>query len=294
MNGGEAATAEASVVTGGAPPRLASGELLDLQAVETDRFLGFSSHSPHPARIFGGQVVAQALAAAYRSIDGRPCHSLHGYFIRAGDPSRPILYEVERTRDGRSFSTRRVVAIQGGRQIFNLSASFQALEVGLEHQTAAPVTPGPEGFLAEEELFAAAKDASSSPSPIELRPVNPLGRGDTRPDDLGFRCWIRARIPVGDDPADNQCFLAYASDMWLVDTSARPHSGEYAPGSGLGWASLDHAVWFHRPCRINDWHLYVQDSPNASGGRGFARGAVYDSTGRLVASVAQETLIRIG
>jgi acyl-CoA thioesterase-2 len=239
-------------------------------------------------------VVAQALTAAYRTIEGRLCHSLHSYFIRAGDPEIPILYKVERARDGASFTTRRVIAIQHGRQIFNLSASFQIPETGFEHQAIMPVEPGPDHLLNEEQLRALDPrpgDDDRAPWPVEMRPIDPEPRRPTGPRDPTFRCWFRAREDMGDDIAVNQCVLAYASDMSLLDASLRPHAVDWSDGR-LQVASLDHALWFHRPCRFSEWHLYVQDSPSASGGRGFNRGAIYSQDGRLVASAAQEALIR--
>lgn len=275
----------------GGAGRLLERDVLDLDAVAADKFRGVSPRRPSEPRVFGGQVAAQALAAACRSVEDRPCHSLHGYFIRPGDPNRPILYEVERTCDGQGFSMRRVVATQAGRQIFHLSASFQATEAGLEHQAIAPTTLGPEYFLSDEALSPPADDLASTPNFIELRPVNPLG--GTLGDDQAYRFWMRCRLRLDDDPLRNQCMLTYATDLNLVDTALRLHGGPFAHGPGLQAASLDHAVWFHRPCRLNDWHLYVQDSPSASGGRGFSRGSIYDAAGRLIASTAQESLIRV-
>jgi acyl-CoA thioesterase-2 len=252
------------------------GRVLDLEAIELDLYRGFTPERGDQKRIFGGQVVAQALAAAYRTVEGRLCHSLHSYFIRAGDPSIPILYKVERARDGASFATRRVIAIQHGRQIFNLSASFQIPEDGFEHEDAPPQVPAPDDLLNEEQLRALdprPRDHDRIPWPVELRPINPERRGNPQPREPEFRCWIRARTEVGEDIAVNQCVLAYASDMSLMDASLRPHAVDW-DDTGLQAASLDHTLWFHRPCRFSDWHLYVQDSPSASGARGFNRGAI--------------------
>ena len=271
------------------------GRVLDLETIELDMFRGRTPERGDQKRIFGGQVVAQALAAAYRTVEGRICHSLHSYFLRAGDPSIPILYQVERARDGASFTTRRVTAIQHGRQIFNLSASFQTPEDGYEHQAAMPDAPSPDILLNEEQLRALAprpRDDDRIPWPVELRPVDPEPRGQPKPREPVYHCWIRARTEVGEDVAVNQCVLAYASDMSLMDSSLRPHAVDWDSG-GLQAASLDHALWFHRPCRFNDWHLYVQDSPSASGARGFNRGSIYSRDGVLVASAAQEALIRM-
>ncbi|HEY2658863.1 MAG TPA: acyl-CoA thioesterase II [Caulobacteraceae bacterium] len=271
------------------------GRVLNLEAVELDMFRGRTPDRGDQKRIFGGQVVAQALTAAYRTVEGRVCHSLHSYFIRAGDPKIPILYQVERARDGASFTTRRVTAIQHGRQIFNLSASFQTPEEGFGHQAAMPEVPPPDDLLNEEQLRAQnprPRDDDRIPWPVELRPIDPQPRRPTAPSKPVFSCWFRARTDVGADPAINQCVLAYASDMSLLDSSLRPHMVDW-DNDRLQVASLDHAVWFHRPCHFNDWHLYVQDSPSASGARGFNRGAIYSQDGVLVASAAQEALIRM-
>ena len=250
--------------------------------------------------MFGGQVLGQALVAAQRTVVARACHSLHAYFLIAGDPKVPILYEVDRSRDGSSFSSRRVVAIQHGRPIFHMSVSFQIVEPGLEHQIDGPKVPPPEELPSEDDFRHKIadnvpeqyRDYFLRPRPIELRPVD---RGDIfapqrRPPHQSV--WVRATGPLPADTALNQCVLAYASDMTLLDTSLLPH--------GIGWfsdkiqmASLDHAMWFHRPFRADDWLLYVQDSPSASGARGFNRGLIYSRDGRLVASVAQEGLMRL-
>jgi acyl-CoA thioesterase-2 len=238
-------------------------------------------------------VVAQSLAAAYRTIEGRDCHSLHCYFIRPGNPKLPILFQVDRARDGGSFSVRRVVAIQNGKQIFNLAASFQVPETGFEHQLPMPDAPPPEALKNEEELRA---EAGLDPStrriwPVELKPCAPVPHGFVGVREPTDMCWFRARQPLGDDVAVNQCALAYGSDMTLMDASLRPHSVDWDSGR-LQAASLDHAMWFHQPSDFHDWHLFVQDSPSASGGRGFNRGQIYDRSGRLVAEAAQEALIR--
>lgn len=269
-------------------------QVLDLEQVELDMFRGRTPNKDG-RRIYGGQVVAQALTAAYRTIEGRICCSMHGYFIRPGDPKIPILYMAERDRDGGSFSVRRVVAIQDGKQIFNLAATFQAPEDGLEHQAAMPDVPPPEGLLNEEELHAQAGEEGGGWTrrvwPVEVRPIDPTHRGDTQPKPPILNVWFRARSPVASDIAVNQCVLAYASDMTLLDASLRPHPVNWDDGA-LQVASLDHALWFHRPSDLAQWHLYVQDSPSASGGRGFNRGAIYTQDGRLVASATQEALIR--
>ncbi len=265
--------------------------LLNIEAIDLDMFRG---HTPpgETRRIYGGQVVAQALTAAYRTIDGRVCHSMHAYFIRGGDPKIPILFKVERVRDGGTFTMRRVVALQHGQQIFNLAASFQVPEPGLEHQIEMPATPGPEGLMDEDELRAAGGETEQRRTwPIEVRPVDPPPYGKAPIMDPNQSVWFRARDPLGSDPMVHQCGLAYATDMTLLDTSLRPHGVEWSSGR-LQVASLDHALWFHHPSDFTQWHLYVQDSPSASGGRGFNRGSIFSADGKLVASATQEALIR--
>ncbi len=273
--------------------------ILDLEQIELNLYRG---HSPETSwqRVFGGQVIGQALMAAYRTVDDdRTCHSLHAYFIRPGDPKVPILYEVDRARDGRSFTTRRVIAIQHGRQIFNLAASFQIQEKGFEHQAPMPVVPAPEELPTDRERREAILDRLpeemrshfSRPRPIEMRSVSPQQFIDPSPADPEFKVWFRSAIPMPDNVAMQQSVLAYASDMTLLDTCIRPHGVSWISGK-LQAASLDHAMWFHRPFRTDDWMLYVQDSPSAVGGRGFNRGSIFTRDGVLVASVAQEGLIR--
>jgi acyl-CoA thioesterase-2 len=267
--------------------------ILGLERIELDIFRG-QTPAGETRRIYGGQVVAQALTAAYNTIEGRICHSMHAYFIRPGDPKVPILFKVERVRDGGSFSTRRVTAIQHGKQIFNLAASFQVPETGFEHQMEMPAAPPPEGLLNEEELRAkTAENAEWSRRiwPVEVKPVAPLPPGPPTAQPPVFTCWFRARGRIGDDIGVNQCALAYASDMTLLDASLRPHAIDWNSGR-LQVASLDHALWFHRHSDMTQWHLYVQDSPSASGGRGFNRGSIFNQGGVLVASAAQEALIR--
>lgn len=265
--------------------------ILDIEPIDLDMFRG---HTPEgeTRRIYGGQVVAQALAAAYRTVDDRVCHSMHAYFIRGGDPKIPILLKVERVRDGGSFTMRRVTALQHGQQIFNLSASFQNVETGFEHQIEMPSPPGPEGLPDEDELRKLAGNTEPRRTwPIEVRPVDPLPFGKPPVMDPVQSVWFRARDPLGSDANVHQCALAYASDMTLLDTSLRPHAVEWNSGR-LQVASLDHALWFHHPSDFTQWHLYVQDSPSASGGRGFNRGSIFSPDGKLVASAAQEALIR--
>ena len=273
-----------------------SRELLDilaLEAIDLDLYRGVTPDDDRNRRIYGGQVVAQALAAAYRTIEGRHCHSMHAYFIRPGDPKIPILFQVDRARDGGSFAVRRVVAIQHGKQIFNLAASFQTPETGFEHQIPMDDVPPPEGLKNEEELRAEAGLAPESRRiwPVEVRSCNPRPHGTSEILEPIDRCWIRARHSVGPEVPANQCALAYASDMTLLDASLRPHPVNWESGK-LQVASLDHALWFHKHSDFSEWHLYVQNSPSASGGRGFNRGSIFTRDGVLVASAAQEALIR--
>jgi len=266
---------------------------LTLEPIEVNLFRGFSPPTPWP-RIFGGQVIAQALMAAYNTIDGRICHSLHAYFIRPGDPKAPVLYQVERARDGKSFTTRRVAAIQHGEQIFNFAASFQVEEDGFDHQFSKPATPSPEDLKdAVDERVAKMPpkvQEMMKKRPIEMRPV---GRSTPEggPTNSAYAVWMRTQIDFGDDLPFNQALLAYASDMGVLETCMRPHEVSFHT-PGMQVASLDHAMWFHRPLKMRQWHLFAQDSPSASGARGFNRGAVFSEDGALVASVAQEGLIR--
>jgi acyl-CoA thioesterase II len=273
-------------------------ELLDLEKIEENIFRG-ASPKDRVQRVFGGQVLGQALVAAARTVEGRACHSLHAYFLRAGDPKVPILYEVDRSRDGTSFTSRRVVAIQHGRPIFTCEASFQVDEPGYEHAFEMPEAPDPESLPREDELRAKVAHRlpdewrawAMRPRPIETRLVAPRAYFAPEKRPPHEMLWIRATGALPDDPALHQCLLAYASDMSLLDTGMLPH--------GIGWfdnkvqlASLDHAMWFHRPFRVDDWLLYVQDSPSTSGARSFNRGTLFSRDGRLVASVAQEGLMR--
>jgi acyl-CoA thioesterase II len=275
-------------------------ELLDLEQIEVNIFRGISPKDRWQ-RVFGGQVLGQALVAASRTVEGRICHSLHAYFIRPGDPKVPILYEVDRSRDGKSFTTRRVVAIQHGEQIFNLAASFQVPEQGLEHQFDMPKVPAPETLEPEEvrrkrlahQLPEAIREHFTKPGPIDVRPV------DDEEDLINPKkappyqdVWIKAKGVMPDDLSMHQCVLAYASDMTLLDTCLIPHGVSWFSGR-LQSASLDHAMWFHHPFRVDDWILYSHDSPNAADGRGFNRGMMFSRDGKLVASVAQEGLIRL-
>jgi acyl-CoA thioesterase-2 len=271
--------------------------LLDLEAIEVNIFRGVSPDEDRQ-RVFGGQVAGQALVAAARTVDvdSGPVHSLHAYFLRPGDPTIPILYDVDRIRDGRSFTTRRVVAIQHGKPIFNLQASFHRVEPGLDFQLPMPDVPGPEELPTFEERFEPYKDQLGDwytrPRPIDSRNVDwvpPAERGALPPYQ---RVWLRASGVLPDDPILHTCVLTYASDMTLLDTSMNPHRGT-VPDDKLMMASLDHAMWFHRPFRADDWLLYVQDTPSSSFARGLARGLIYTQSGSLIASVTQEGLIRV-
>jgi acyl-CoA thioesterase-2 len=271
-------------------------DILALEAIEVNLFLGRTPPEERQ-RIFGGQVVAQALTAAYKTIDARICHSLQSYFIRPGDPALPVLYQVERSRDGKSFATRRVIAIQKGEQIFNMACSFQEAEPGFDHQSAMPEAPSPESVADENErwreLFKDDPDSLKRwvrDRPIEMRPIEPVDLRHPKPAPAQHMVWVRARGDLGEDVALNQALLAYASDYSLLGTAMRPHGVSWM--SGVQTASLDHIIWFHRPTNFSRWHLYVQDSPSASGARGFNRGAIYRDDGALVASTAQEGLIR--
>lgn len=271
--------------------------LLDLEPIEVNVFRGVSPDET-VQRVFGGQVAGQALVAAARTVDDdKRVHSLHAYFLRPGDPTIPILYEVDRIRDGRSFCTRRVVAIQHGRAIFNLSASFHIPEDGLDHQfPMAEVTPPEEleDFKTRWAPYATELGAwYTRPRPIDTRHVD-WSPADRRTRLAPYqRVWLRADGTLGDDPVLHACVLTYASDMTLLDTTLLPHGGDFDE-TQLTMASLDHAMWFHRPFRADDWLLYHQDTPSASDGRGIARGLIYNRSGDLVVSVVQEGLIRRG
>ena len=284
------------------------GELLaalDLERVEGDTFLGRSPSRPgNRQRVFGGLVVAQALVAVSRTVTDRVPHSLHCYFILPGDVSLPITYEVDRVRDGRSFTTRRCAASQDGHVIFDLVASFQVadqvVDGGLNHQMPKPDAPEPEDLPSSGELEASIghlmppglKHWFLGKQAIEIRPCD-VGRYDGRGTPQNRqRVWIRASGRLPDDPAVHRAVLAYLSDMTLLDAALAPH-GRTLFGAGLAAASLDHAIWFHRPFRADEWLLYAQDSPSMSGSRGLTRGLIFDRAGVLVATVMQEGLIRV-
>jgi acyl-CoA thioesterase-2 len=273
-------------------------QLLDLEDIELDIFRG-RNESTRQGRLFGGQVAAQALVAAGRTTGGMPAHSLHGYFLRPGDPTVPVLYSVDRIRDGRSFTTRRVVALQRGKAIFNTSISFHEPERSYEHQVAMPEAPEPETVPTWQQrvqemidrIPEEARNWAPKPRPIDLRHVELPTYLGGEPRHGTSLVWMRAARKLEDDRLLHQALLTYASDFSLLDNVVRPHGrkGELGP---LMMASLDHAVWFHRPLRMDDWLLYVQDSPVATGARGFARGTIFTRGGVLVASVAQEGLMR--
>jgi len=271
--------------------------ILDLEQLDLNLFRGRSPRSKWQ-RVFGGQVIAQALVAAIRTVDGRPPHSLHAYFILPGDPKRPIIYDVDRVRDGRSFTTRRVTARQHGHPIFSMLASFHVEEPGLSHQEPMPPIPPPDELPGSLEARRHLLPAMPGPvrsyfereRPIDLRPVDDRYGGKAIPDGR-FHMWIRANERLPDDPAIHQSILAYASDMTLLDTALARHGRSLFEDDFMG-ASLDHALWFHRPFRADEWLLYAQDSPSLGGARGFSRGLIYKQDGTLVASVAQEGLVR--
>jgi acyl-CoA thioesterase-2 len=274
-------------------------KVMTLERLEINLFRGESRDIGSP-QVFGGQVLGQALVAATATVEDRVVHSLHAYFLRRGDFNSPIVYEVDRALDGKHFSSRRVVAIQHGRQIFNMSASFQLAETGLEHQISMPDVPAPESLLDMEahyrdvadQLPAAARRMLDQKRPFEFRPVQPpepLRRNQS----VGLKyIWFRAVDALADDEALHRCLLAYVSDFHLLDTALKPH-GVSMISPKLVIASVDHAMWFHRSVRVDDWLLYAIDSPSASGARGFTRGSVFARDGRLIASAAQEGLIRV-
>ncbi len=273
-------------------------EILDLERIEENIFRGLSPQVGWQ-RVFGGLVVAQALVASARTVKDRAPHSLHGYFLLAGDPAVPIIYEVDRIRDGKSFTTRRCNAIQHGRAIFSLSASFQIEEPGLDHSFQMPRVPSPESLPSEAEMLRRYGELMpdsirrwfNQDRPIELRPVDLARYVRHEAGVLEQFVWLRATGPLPDDPAIHRAVLAYLSDMTLLDVALGAH-GQSVFDTGLQVASLDHALWFHRPFRADEWLLYAQDSPNSCGARGLARGLLFSHDGRLIASVAQEGLMR--
>ncbi len=274
--------------------------LLDLEEIELNHYRATSPNEGWQ-RVYGGQVIGQALVAAAKTVEAaRSAHSLHGYFLRPGDTQVPILYKVDRIRDGRSFTTRRVVALQNGQAIFAMSISFQVMEAGLEHQFSMPQVPNPESLPDEEDLRAEqaknqpeAVDIPFEPSTaVQVRYIDPVDLFSPQALPPNQMCWMRSRQALPDDPRLHQCVLAYLSDWSLLDTASRPHGVSYLQDT-VQMASLDHAMWFHRAFRADEWLLYVQDSPSASGARGFNRGLIYNQAGDLVASATQEGLMRL-
>lgn len=274
--------------------------LLDVEEIEVDLYRGANTDAGW-VRVYGGQVVAQALAAAQRTVpEDRPVHSLHSYFIRPGEPRIPILYKVERERDGASFTTRRVTAIQHGRAIFSLAASFQLHEPGFSHQDPMPASVGPDGLLSEREWNEKGGDRIPEPwrsiwaardRPFEFRPLHPNNPFKPRVLPPATQNWFRADGKLPDDHRVRSALFAYATDMTLLDTCLLPH--------GVAWtdprlqsASLDHSIWFHQDSNPSDWHLFDQHSPAASGGRGLNIGKIFTQGGKLIATVVQEGLIR--
>ncbi len=274
-------------------------KVMTLERLERDLFRGESRDIGSP-QVFGGQVLGQALMAATATVENRVVHSLHAYFLRRGDFNSPIVYEVDRARDGNHFSTRRIVAIQHGAQIFNMSASFQADEQGLDHQCEMPDVPQPENLpeLASyyqnilERLPTSVRRLLGQQRPFEFRPTRPPTFLDAAKAIPARHIWFRAVAKLPDDEALHRCLLAYVSDFNLLDTALMPH-GISTMAQGLVMASIDHAMWFHRGVRVDDWLLYSTDSPSASGARGFSRGSIFSPDGRLVASTSQEGLLRV-
>lgn len=273
--------------------------LLALERLEHNLFRG-QSQDLGWGLVFGGQVLGQALSAAGQTVEeSRPVHSLHGYFLRPGIASKPIVYDVDRIRDGKTFTTRRVVAIQDGRPIFNMSASFQTPEVGFEHQAAMPQGAGPDGLKNEHEAWLERLDRIpkafhkrvEAERPIEIRDVDPVDPLQPQVAGPSHDVWVKASGPLADDPALHRYLLAYCSDFAFMTTALRPHRATWLDPT-MQVASLDHAMWFHRPFRMDEWLLHSIDSPSASGGRGLVRGSFFTRDGELVASTAQEGLIR--
>jgi acyl-CoA thioesterase II len=274
-------------------------QLLRLEQLEVNLFRGESRDVGSP-QVFGGQVLGQALSAASGTVEGRMVNSLHAYFLRRGDCTAPIVYEVDRSLDGRHFSNRRVVAIQHGQQIFNMTASFQVQEEGFEHQLSMPQVPDPEtladftGPPAEvlERLPERVRRFFGQPRPFEFRTVQPIDYLNPRRAQPAREVWFRTRGRVDGDEMLHRRLLAYASDFFLLNTATLPH-GISLLNPAIVMASIDHAMWYHRPLRVDEWLLYAADSPSASGARGLARASVFSRDGRLVASAAQEGLLRL-
>ncbi len=273
--------------------------LLKLEQIEDNIFRGASRDIGSP-QVFGGQVLGQALSAAQHTVEGRVAHSLHAYFLRRGDINAPIIYDVDRARDGGSFSNRRVVAIQHGRPILNLAASFQTPEEGLSHQAEMPDVPAPDGLKDLTHLAADILDKipvklqrfMTDQRPFEFRPVETQSFNEPKKLPPYKNVWIRAADTLSDETALHQNLLTYVSDFELLATATLPHGLSFTRGNVI-MASLDHALWFHRDFKMDDWLLYSMDSPNASGARGFARGQLFTAQGQLVASTSQEGLVRV-
>jgi acyl-CoA thioesterase-2 len=276
-------------------------DLLDVERIEENLYRG--RNAPESQHVFGGQVLAQAIAAANRTIDdARQLHSIHAYFLRPGDWNLPILYQVDRIRDGRSFTTRRVAAIQRGRAIFSMASSWQKEEPGLEHSVPMPDVPSPESLRSDKDAYAEiakvrpeVKRFAYRFDAIDSRQVENILMGNTEAHPPYKHTWLKTREPLPDDPEVHLCMLAYMSDLDFMSTSMLPHGR--SPGSSTDdsfqGASLDHALWFHRPFRADEWLLFAKSSPSASGARGFVRGQFFNAGGELVATAAQECLIRV-
>jgi acyl-CoA thioesterase-2 len=269
--------------------------LLDLEPIEVNIFRGVQPDEERQ-RVFGGQVAGQALMAAGRTVARGRVHSLHSYFLRPGDPTVPILYDVDRIRDGKSFTTRRVSAIQHGQAIFTMACSFHDDEMGIDHQIPMPEVPAPEDLASLPERLRPRQDELADwfarPHPIDQRYIGEIPSTQTEPSEPYQRLWIRADGELADDPLLHACVVAYASDMSLYDTILTPHPGRLTDGDFMG-ASIDHCMWFHRSFRADEWLLFDADSPIAAGGRGLARGFLFDRAGRLVVSMVQEGLTRV-
>ncbi len=274
-------------------------DLLDLETIEAGLFRG-PSRNIVGKNVFGGQVLAQSLMAAGLTVEGRLAHSLHAYFLRAGDTTAPMVFQVEKIRDGKSFATRNVKVIQHGEIIFIMSASFAVAEEGLEHQAEMPKVDGPDGILSETELREKIapmipekiRSAFARERPIEIRPINPVNPFAPVKQEAKRYHWMRAQNRLPDDPFLHQCILAFASDFALMGTAMLPHGVSFMQNN-MQAASLDHAMWFHRDFRIDEWLLYDMDGPNASASRGMNFGRIFSQDGRLVATVAQEGLMRL-
>lgn len=272
--------------------------LLDVERIEENLYRG--RNDPNTPHVFGGQVLAQGIAAAYRTLDvERRLHSIHAYFLRAGDWNTPVLYDVDRIRDGRSFTTRRIMAIQHGRPILNMSSSWQVAENGLEHGVEAPDVPDPETLTPDRERYARIAERHPAVNrfafrfdAIDSRQCEGVLMLDNRVRDPVKRTWMRTVDPLPDEPEVHLCMLAYMSDIDFMSTSLMPHGVSPAAGDAIQGASLDHALWFHRDFRADEWLLFVKDSPSAAGARGFVRASIFDRRGVLVASAMQECLIR--